>query len=57
MDLKTCTEKSQGKKLSYLLDEARRHVTLGAIGMHLGNKERNRFSVKSERKAGGKSSL
>lgn len=36
MNLQTYAEKSQGKKFSHLLDEARRHVTPGAVGMHLG---------------------
>lgn len=54
MNLKTYAEKSQGKKFSHLLDEARRRVTPGAVGMHLGNKERTRLSVKSRRKVGEK---
>ena len=50
MNLKAYAEQFLGKYFSHLPDETRRHVTPGAIGMHLGNKERNRLSVKAGRK-------
>lgn len=49
INLKTYPEKSQEKQLLYLLDETRRHMTTGTIGLHLGNKERRGLRGKQGR--------